>query len=489
MKSDNRQPSTVNRQSSSLNNSKTYTILQSFDKYEINRIRKFLQSPYFNSNQAIIELFEILIKNVLATKDKELIKEEIWNKVYKEKSYDDIRFRKLNSELLKLVEQFLAQQVYEKNPIRKAVHLMEAVGDKRLDKLYSSTMRTARRLSDQQEYRPANFYFYQYEIERNYYDLIQLDQKRSEKGNEAEIAINLDCFYLAEKLRIFCYTLGRKKLASHDYNILFIEEIVDSIQKYKYDRFPPIAIYYQIYLIYSYPEKEENYYKLIDLLNEYSHHFPQEEALSMYRAATNYCIGKINQGQQKFVREYFNLNKTLLKKELIFNEGELSPWGFKNIVLSGLRLGEYEWIETFIEGYNTKLPDAYRENAVTFNRALLYFYKKDYNNVIKLLHQVEYEDIAYNLDSKTMLLTTYYETDEVEPLYSLFESFRVYLNRNKKITTDRKKRYLNLIKFSKKLVKMIPGDKKTLAKIKKEVEETKEIASKKWLKEKIAELE
>jgi len=472
-----------------MNSSKTYTILQSFDKYEINRIRKFLESPYFNSNQAIIDLFEIIIGDILSTKQKELEKEQVWDTIYKGKKFDDVRFRKLNSELLKLVEQFLAQQIYEENPIRQAVHLMEAVGNKKLEKLYNSTLRTARRFSEQQKYRPANFYFYQYEIERNYYDLIQLDQKRTTKGNEGEIAINLDCFYLAEKLRIYCYTLTRKKYTSHEYNILFIDEIVESIQKYKYDKYPPIAIYYQIFLTSTQPEIEKNYYKLIDLLNQHSQLFPPDEALSMYRFATNYCIGKVNRGQQEFLRELFNLNKILIDKELIFNEGELSPWGFKNIILSGLRLDEFDWVESFIENYKERIPQKYRENAVTLNLAQLYFFKQDFEKVITLLHQVEYEDISYNLDSKMMLIVTYYETDEIEPLYHLFESFRVYLNRNKKIPQVKKKRYLNLIKYTKKLTKLIPGDKKTLAKIKKEVEDTKGIIHSKWLKEKIAELE
>jgi len=248
-----------------MNTSKTYTILQSFDKYEINRIRKFLQSPYFNSNKAIVDLFEIIIKNILSKKQKELIKESVWRKIYFKKKYDDVRFRKLNSELLKLVEQFLAQQVYEKNPIRQAVHLMEEVGNKKLDKLYNSTLRTARRLSEQQKIRPANFYYYQYAIERQYYDLIQLEEKRTQKGNESEIALNLDCFYLAEKLRIYCHMLVRKSYSSHDYEILLIDEIVDSIKKYNFDEFPSIGIYYQILLTIKYPDDESNYHKLIDL--------------------------------------------------------------------------------------------------------------------------------------------------------------------------------------------------------------------------------
>ena len=109
--------------------------------------------------------------------------------------------------------------------------------------------------------------------------------------------------------------------------------------------------------------------------------------------------------------------------------------------------------------------------------------------MILLLNQVEYEDLSYNLDSKSMLLATYYETDEIEPLYHLFESFRVYLNRNKKIPQNRKKRYLNLIKFTKKLTKVMPGDKKAMEKLKTEIAETQGIINLKWLKEKIAELE
>ncbi|MBK8563254.1 MAG: hypothetical protein IPN76_07880 [Saprospiraceae bacterium] len=88
-----------------------------------------------------------------------------------------------------------------------------------------------------------------------------------------------------------------------------------------------------------------------------------------------------------------------------------------------------------------------------------------------------------------MLLSTYYETDEIEPLYSLMDSFRTFLNRHKDISSAKRKPYLNLIKFTKQLTRIAPGDKKELEKLKKEVEETKDISSLNWLREKIAELE
>ncbi|MCU0391342.1 MAG: hypothetical protein MUE81_09515 [Thermoflexibacter sp.] len=107
------------------------------------------------------------------------------------------------------------------------------------------------------------------------------------------------------------------------------------------------------------------------------------------------------------------------------------------------------------------------------------------------MRTVEYEDFTYNLNSKTMLLSTYYEMDELEPLYSLMDSFRTYINRHKDFSLAKRVGYNLLIKFTKQLTKIIPGDKKALEKLKKEVAEAepKGIASYDWLKEKIAELE
>ena len=109
--------------------------------------------------------------------------------------------------------------------------------------------------------------------------------------------------------------------------------------------------------------------------------------------------------------------------------------------------------------------------------------------MIKILQEVEYNDYITNLNAKTTLIMTYYEVDEIDPLYNLLESFRVYLNRNKEIPSARKTNFKNLIKFTKKLISLPPTDTKILKTLKTEVESTKNISSRDWLLEKIAELE
>lgn len=469
--------------------SKLFSILEHFDKYEQNRCRKYLQSPYFNRDETLVCLFDLLTEDINnGSNGKGLLeKEEIWKRLNPGKSYDDVRFRKYYSDLLKLIEGFLAQGVYEGNPMNQIIFLIKAIGAKKMEKLYNSAMRTARRLSDEQSNRSSVYFYTQYEIEKNYYELAHFDFKRTDRSNIEEIIENLDNFYLAEKLRFLCSALSRQSIASHDYNLKFIDEILSYISKNGFEDIPPIAIYYQIYMTQTQPE-EEHYFKLKELLEKYSLQFPPKEGYIIYSYALNYCIRKINQGNEQFLLEYFHLYESGIKNEIIFANGGLSPWDFKNIVILALRLGKYDWTKSFIEEYSAKLPENFRDNAVTFNLARLHWYQKQHDHVIELLREVEYEDVTYNLESKAMLLATYYETDEIEPLYSLLESFRTFLNRHKNIPIQRRKYYKNLIKYTKKLTKILPGDEKSLEKLKKEIEETREFSDR-WLNEKIAELE
>ena len=154
-----------------------------------------------------------------------------------------------------------------------------------------------------------------------------------------------------------------------------------------------------------------------------------------------------------------------------------------------LRLGEYEWAENFLNQYGDKLPIDFRKNALSYNRALIFFYQKKYDKVISLLHSVEYDDLVYNLSSKSMLMAIYYEQDEYDALYFLADAFKAYLNRHKDINEKMRFNYMNYILFVRKLTKIMPGDNKGIDSLRQEIKEAKGVASERWLIEKLAELE
>ena len=206
----------------------------------------------------------------------------------------------------------------------------------------------------------------------------------------------------------------------------------------------------------------------------------------------NYCVEKLNQGHTKFVEEHHKLYKFMLEKEIALyasKNNELSPWDFKNAILSSLRLGYYEWTEKFIKNYQDKLSIEFRNNAVSYNLGLVYFYQKKFDKVKEQLREVEYEDISYNLGSKSMLIAIYYEQDDFEALLSLCDTFKTYLNRHKDINEKQRFLYINYIQFVRKLTKIMPGDDKAVEQLKQEIKDAKGVASEKWLLEKLAELE
>jgi hypothetical protein len=475
-----------------MRNTKLYHILREFNKIEQNRLRKFLVSPYFNANDQITDLFEIMIKDIGKDEDSSFEKEDIWEKMNLNAAFDDVRFRKYCSDLLKLIEGFLSQEIIEENKLQKSVSLLQAVRNKKLEKLYSSSLRTARKLVEQNPYYNAEGYLFSFQVERSEYEISESELRRVDKSNIESISNNLDIFYISEKLKYYSSVLTQQQYVKHDYELFLIEEIFKWVGSSPIKEEPPVSIYYQICLTTLEPEDLSHYDKLKELLTKYSTHFPKNEALTQYYSAANYCIRKINTGKRVFNQELFNLFKEMVEKGVVVSDyGEVSPWDFKNIIQNSLFLKEYEWTENFIREYGEKIPEQYRKNAVTFNLGQLYFYQKKYEDVLDQLRNVEYDDITYSLNSKAFLTWAYLELDEIELLMFHIESFRTFINRHKDIHGNRKKRYLHFLKFAKKLSKLFPGDSKTIQKIRSELEIAKAegVVGINWIREKLAELE
>ncbi|MEO5583326.1 MAG: hypothetical protein ABIR66_11580, partial [Saprospiraceae bacterium] len=465
---------------------KLYKALVQLSRPELNKLHRFVLSPYFNNNDAITNLFE-WIKEELRGKKTNLSKEDLWKLCFGEfENFNDGRLRKLQSDLLKLVEDYYSQESYEANPIHKAKYLLETIYNKDLEDLQSAAFKTAKRLSQEQILKPASFYYYRYEIEQNIFNLTRTQLERSSKSNIEEIAENLDRFYLAEKLRYYCTILNHQTLAALDYKMLFINEIIDHVRLNDYQDVPPIIIYYQILLTYKEPENKSHYARLKSLIDQHIHLFPESEKKEIIDAALNYGIKRMNSGEVEYIREVFDFYRNSLDKGLLLVKGQMTPWSFKNIVTIGLRLKEFDWIENFIHSFNHFLEPRFQNNAKTFSLAQLHFYKQDYLNVIQMLSKVEYNDMSYNLDSKTLLMASYYELDEIEALGSLLDSFRVYLGRNKELPAFRRKHYLTTISIVRRLAKIVSGDKKEIEKLQKEVDQTQGVVSKNWILEKLS---
>lgn len=477
-----------------ISDTKVYKVLAELNVYELNRLKKYLVSPYFNKNKFIISYYEVIYDLLKDGKELEVTREFIWGQIYPDKTYSDPKFRKLSADLLKLIESFLAVELFEENPLHKANYLLEMIGDKNIEILYNTAVNTANRTAEKQIERPATYYYHLYQKEKNYFSLSSEFEKKSRSSklefNLSDINTNLDKFFIAEKLKYACTLISWKNVMKLDDEIPFIDEIIHHVQTHDYSDTPPIIIYYQIYLTTIEPDDAAHFNKLRSLIDQFIALFPPGEARSIFDSALNYCIRKINQGKIEFIEKAMELYVEGIDNKILLVNEELSPTSFRNACLLALRIGNYNWAEQFVNQYGNLINPKFRENAISFNLARISYYKKDFDKVKEYLREVEFDDLIYNLTSKSILLATYYETEELEPMYALFESFRTYLNRNKSNMPERYYHsYINLIKYTKKLGKTYPKDKKRIDIIRKEIEQQPDIADKKWLLQKLDELE
>lgn len=475
-----------------MKDTKVYHFLSGLTKTELNRLSKYLESPYFNRNEVLLTIYYQLEQHFRNNSSAELETTTIWNQIYPQTPYHGDRFRKLCSELMDLCEAFLAQQVYDNNPLHQANYLLQAVHLKQIERMYTSATNTARNLAKRQFFKPASYYYYLYEIEKNLYKLENVELNRAskkniEKINLEQIVSNLDYFYISEKLKYYCSLLSWNKIIALDKNLLFIQEIIKIARSDEFKEIPPIAIYLKIQDTIIDFENENHYFELKNLIEKYIDLFPVDEAKNILDNAINYTIQRINRKDSTYLKELFELYQKSIDSEIIIVNGEITPWTFKNIISTALRLNEYNWTQNFINQYGDKINKLYQQNAVNFGLAMVFFSKKEFGKTISLLNKVEYDEIYFSLSAKVLTLSTYYELDEFMVLSSFFESFKNYLTRNKNVSQSNKIRYLNLIKYTKKLVESSQYSKSKLTKLKEDIKADSSYG-KNWLLEKVDEL-
>ncbi len=474
---------------SEYHSNKVYQALQHLDASEHKRLLKYLHSPYFNQSQTLIRLYELLLKYI----EKGLPgfdREAVWQKMFPGVSFDDVNFRKYCSDLLKQVEGFMAQEIIAQDETRRSIDFIDFIVRKKIEPLFNGAMRQARMDLERKNYHSLDYYFKTYTVERHYYSMMDFDVKVNVRANLEEISYNLDIYYWIEKLKLYSSVLSQKRTGNYTYKLNFVEEILAYLETFPIEDVPELAIYFYSFLTLQEEENADHYYNLRRILDRYASIMPQKEALELFDSVLHYCIGKANKGNRTFLQEYFDLFIMAIDNQVFIEEGVIASWRFNNAAGVALRLGNLDWAETFVNTYKDYLPPDTRENTYTFNLARVYLYQKKYGKVLDLLRDIEYEDIGYNLISKAILTITYFELEEFDALDSFTESFRVFLNRHKNIPQQRRRSYLNLLKYVRRLNRLTPGDKAAVQKLREEITRDKATTvNHEWLLEKIDELQ
>lgn len=466
-----------------MKNSKIQELLTALKPNEVLDFERYITSQNIESKKPA--QFQFLYKNRHDCSSPR-IKKKFFELFYTSKNYDDKKVRYDFTEICRALQGYFALSHLQNHSMHYHMALCDALIERNCPKNYLSFKK--REKSHDQKLSGADAALQHYLNEYRYLLFQSPRAGRTEESNIEAAAISLDQFYLLRKLQLSCEMQNVKNVIAHDYRLFMLEEILYWVNQNISTVSPIILAYYYVYLSLRETDNIPYYKKLNTLVKENESSIPIAELRKLYQYQMNFCIKKINLGDTGFQNELFALYQSALKNGVLLLNGFLSQWDYKNIVTISLRLQEIQWAGSFIYQFKSSLHPDERENAFTYNEAYYHFYIADYSQVLKKLQKLNFTDLYYQLDSRALILKTYYEQEDEEAFRYFSQSFSLFIRRNRFISEYQRTIYLNLIQFAKKSFSARFKPEKA-AQLLKALEERPQVADINWLRKKLRPVE
>lgn len=445
----------------------------------------FVASPYFNKQESLIHFCSHL--HTLSKRgfpEASIQAEAIWQALFPTAPFVKKQLAYLMSSLLKLIEEFLGQQQLVNNPSAYEAAILKELSVRKLSKSYAYRLQKIKQQNRATPKRDATHYQWSYTIARIEDEYFNTQNLRQENPHLAIQNDALDQYFVQSKLRLYCNMLNEAAVIGSSYQLSWPE---DPRQVKIQDSYNMVAQTYQcLFELLQQKEPNEQLFQQYNLmLTKIQDKTSDNELISLYYFAINYCLSALKKGHRKYADNLLNLYQTGLASNNLLVKGELSPWIYKNIVKLSLGLKQFEWVEKFILDYTDKLPVNDRHDALYFNLSDLKYHQKEYDEALAHLNKIEFSDIFYKHGTKIMLLKIYFEKQETEAFLNLASSYKLMLLREKGLSGNTLNAYKNFVRLAVKLYKVDTAKPNALEKLEQEIRRSKNINARQWLLEQV----
>lgn len=476
-----------------MHRSKLITLLRTFSPEEHKEFRKFVRSPYFNTNENVVRLYEYLLKYAPGFDSPKLARKIVFTYLFPDEPYKEIKIQQFASLLVTLAEQFWVYQPLKLPNPEASLRLANTYRQRQLLLYWEKTLFELEDLPYTDAQQQA-FYRLQQQIQQH--EAIEEKEKREREPHLQGVLDALTNYYLISYLKYSSKALNYRRFnPEQNYEMPLGDAIVNYAGSLNASASPVVQIYLHIWRSLQQPDIESYFETLKQLLLAHHQLFTRTEAGEMFVFAHNYCIGKLNKGEQRFLRELFDLYRFEMEQDIISTQEPLSASVYRNIITIAQLLGELFWMEDFINNFRQSVG----EDTYIFNLARLRFLQKRYSQTVDLLQnrQDRFGDVLMLLAAKALHLKALYELfiQDEEGMYNyddaletFMASFIALLQRRKKELLHHYVYYLNLTqKMRQLLTQQLSGKVKPrlLLALEQSVQKTTEIAEKAWLMEKI----
>lgn len=437
--------------------SKAYRIISTFSQKEMKAFSLFLISPYFNSNKALVKLFEIFKKQISSDPVKALTEEEAFKKIYPGKKYNYGIMKNLLSELFGICEKFLAVQPSEddnNSEFEECLKRLRNYNIRMLDNLFFAEYK---KIKSKMGYSvlSTDFYRNRFRIEES---LNKYYTRRSNYIKGAEVLLPMitynTCSIIAavkQNIESVDYLEGQinskpeTDIAGALYNNLNIDKFIEDIKGLDTEHYDYIKLQAGLIKLYTEPDNMDNYEKMKKQIFSEIEKYSNAERWFLSSALFSFVLNKyIPESSSSLLAEIAEIRKTQLKF-VEFNKGGLGPMQsgvFRNIVELFVVLGEIEYASEVIEKFIPQLEASKRRSCKAYTLALI---EESYGNnekVLELIKEAEFNDPQAKYAVKMVALVAYYALGYIEEGLSSCDAMRHFIKDTKEFSAAMKSHLL-----------------------------------------------
>jgi len=405
---------------------KLFLILKAFSSKERVAFTSFLENPLINRRDDVKKLLNYWIDNTNT-----FTKELGFSVIYPGQAFNVKTWHLLTSRLFKLAELFMVSNELKENEVLQKILLAKAYRKKQIPRHFESTVNAVSKTLKKTDIQNADWLHQKFTIEYEYYDYID-SHNRKQRTNLQDVNDLLDQYYIAIKLRNACLALSRKTMNQENYDIHFLEDVLEKIKKRPILlETPAISVYFYCYKTITETKSAHWFSHLRKAITAHSEKFKPSEKRDITLLAINYGIKQLNTGDPFFRRETFELYRLSFAEGYLLEDKIMPEPMYYNVVSLAVKNKEFDWAEKFATDYKQFLNPNFRTPLYHHSIGLLQYEQGKLAESLRSLALVDTKVSFVLLAVKSLQIKIYYELNEVDALENLLESFRVYLQRRK----------------------------------------------------------
>lgn len=288
---------------------KLFRHLNLLSEHQRKSFRRFLASPYFNTQPRLLQLFEALDANLLPYKLRQLSEQEAWALYNEGKPYDQNKFRKECSAMLKLFTEFLVTESESEDKPRRSLHLLRRLNDLGLHHEFPGHAAEAHALL--QAAKDGDMPDYDVEV------LVGLEESRHDialAGRGSQVSLSgliqaSERAHCIRKMELLYLALNNQMMRGSG-SLPEEPDFLALVERHLIALPPLTQMHFHLYHCTRNPVAEAHYQAAHTLLK--SGLLSPSDRVQMYNAALNYCSRRLNAGATEFLRETHGLHREML---------------------------------------------------------------------------------------------------------------------------------------------------------------------------------